>query len=85
MIIINTSIKMVYQVYHAVRLSIIAIDGISSTNDALEFIMAGATGIAVGTANFNNPFAMPEIIDVLERYMTENKIKDFEEIRGIVN
>lgn len=47
--------------------------------------MAGATGIAVGTANFNNPFVMPEIIDGLERYMTENKIKDFEEIRGIVN
>ena len=76
---------MVYQVYHAVRLPIIAMGGISSTNDALEFIMAGATGIAVGTANFNNPFVMPEIIDGLERYMTENQIKDFEEIRGIVN
>ena len=76
---------MVYQVCHAVRLPIIAMGGISSTNDALEFIMAGATGIAVGTANFNNPFVMPEIIDGLKRYMTENKIKDFEEIRGIVN
>ena len=79
------ALRMVYQVCHAVRLPIIAMGGISSTNDALEFIMAGATGIAVGTANFNNPFVMPEIIDGLERYMTENKIKDFEEIRGIVN
>lgn len=79
------ALRMVYQVYHSVRLPIIAMGGISSTNDALEFIMAGATGIAVGTANFNNPFVMPEIIDGLERYMTENKIKDFEEIRGIVN
>ena len=46
--------------------------GIATINDVLEFIMAGATGIAIGTANFNNPFVMPEIISELSKYMEEN-------------
>lgn len=53
-------------------------------NDVLEFIMAGATGIAIGTANFNNPFVMPEIISKLTEYMKENNIEILDEIRGIV-
>ena len=46
--------------------------------------MAGATGIAIGTANFNNPFVMPEIIPELGKYMEENNIETLDEIRGIV-
>ena len=51
----------------------------------LEFIMAGAAAVAVGTANFRNPCAMPEIIGGLEKYMEENGIRDLKEIRGIVS
>ena len=58
--------------------------GIATINDVLEFIMAGATGIAIGTANFNNPFVMPEIISELSKYMEENNIETLKEIRGIV-
>ena len=58
--------------------------GIATINDVLEFIMAGATGIAIGTANFNNPFVMPEIISKLTEYMKENNIETLDEIRGIV-
>ena len=54
--------------------------GIQTAEDALEFIMAGAAAVAVGTANFRNPYAMPEIIGGLEKYMEENGM-----IRGIVS
>lgn len=79
------ALRMVYQVYHSVNIPLIGMGGISNTEDALEFIMAGATGIAIGTANFNNPFVMPEVIEGLEKYMVENNIEDLQEIRGIVD
>lgn len=79
------ALRMVYQVYKAVHIPIIGMGGISTAEDALEFIMAGATGIAVGTANFRNPYVMLEIIDGLKNYMEENDIEDLQEIRGIVN
>ncbi len=78
------TLRMVYQVYKTVQIPIIGMGGISSVNDALEFIMAGATGIAIGTANFNSPTIMIEVIDGLENYMKENDIEDLKEIRGIV-
>ena len=78
------ALRMVYQVYKAVHIPIIGMGGISTTNDALEFIMAGATGIAIGTANFNNPLVMLEIIEGLKKYMEENNIEDLKEIQGIV-
>jgi len=62
---------------------IIGMGGIQTLEDALEF-MAGASGTAVGTANFRNPRAMPEIIARLEKYMEKNGIGDLEEIRSIV-
>jgi len=76
---------MVYQVYKSVGIPIIGMGGIATIDDALEFIMAGATGVAVGTANFNNPYAMLEIIEGLQNYMKENHIEDLTEIRGIVD
>ena len=59
--------------------------GISTFEDALEFIMAGATAIAVGTANFNNPYATVEIIKGINKYMKENCIGSIREIRGIID
>ena len=59
--------------------------GISTYEDALEFIMAGAKAVAVGTANFHNPYATVEIIDGIWRYMKENKISSLEEIRGCID
>lgn len=78
------ALRMVWQVCRAVRIPVIGMGGIQTAEDALEFIMAGASGIAVGTANFRNPRAMPEIIAGLEKYMEENGIGDLEEVRGIV-
>lgn len=78
------ALRMVYQVYKAIHIPIIGMGGIATAEDALEFIMAGATGVAVGTANFRNPFVMLEIIDELKSYMEEYSIEDLQEIRGIV-
>lgn len=79
------ALRMVYQVCKAVHIPVIGMGGVTTTEDALEFIMAGATGIAVGTANFRNPCVMLEIIDGLQKYMEENNIEDLQEIRGIVD
>ena len=79
------ALRMVYQVCKAVHITVIGMGGVTTTEDALEFIMAGATGIAVGTANFRNPYVMLEIIDGLQKYMEENNIEDLQEIRGIVD
>ena len=79
------ALRMVYQVYKVVQIPIIGMGGVSTTDDALEFIMAGATGVAIGTANFNNPYVMLEVIKGLNNYMEENGIEDLKEIRGIVD
>lgn len=78
------ALRMVYQVCKTVHIPVIGMGGIANVDDALEFIMAGATGVAVGTANFNNPYVMSEIIEGLQNYMKENNIEDLKEIRGIV-
>ena len=79
------ALRMVWQTCRAVSIPVIGMGGIQSAEDALEFIMAGAAAVAVGTANFRNPCAMPEIIGGLEKYMEENGIQDLKEIRGIVS
>ena len=63
------AVRMVYQVANAVKLPIIGMGGVMNTEDALEMIMAGATAVAVGTANFHNPYATVEIIKGIEEYM----------------
>ena len=78
------AVRMVYQVANAVKLPIIGMGGIATAEDALEFIMAGATAVSVGTANFVNPYATVEIVDGIERYMLENKIEDIQELTGVV-
>lgn len=79
------AVRMVYQVAKAVDLPIIGMGGISTWEDAIEFIMAGATGVAVGTANFANPFATVEVAEGIVRFMEENNIMDLSEIRGIID
>ncbi len=79
------AVRMVYQVHKAVKLPIIGMGGISNGDDAIEFIMAGAVGVAVGTANFTNPFATVDVIDGIESYMKKYGIGDISEIRGIID
>lgn len=79
------AVRMVYEVCKAVDMPVIGMGGISSFEDALEFIMAGATAIAVGTATFNNPYATVEIIDGIQQYMAENHIASIDKIRGIID
>lgn len=78
------AVRMVYQVAKSTNLPIIGMGGISTWEDAIEFIMAGATGVAVGTANFTNPFATVEIVKGIEEYMHTNGINNLAEIRGII-
>lgn len=78
------AVRMVYQVAKSVDVPIIGMGGVSNWEDAIEFIMAGATMIAVGTANFSNPFATVEIAEGIEKYMKDNGIKSLDEIRGII-
>lgn len=78
------ALRMVYQVAKAVSLPIIGMGGISTGEDAIEFILAGATAVAVGTANFRNPKATLDVLDGIKEYMMTNGIKSLDEIRGIV-
>ena len=76
------ALRMVWQVAQAVKIQVIGIGGITTTEDALEFLLAGATAIEVGTANFVNPRASQEIVEGLERYVTENKLSGISEVIG---
>ncbi len=78
------AVRMVYQVANAVDVPIIGMGGIATAEDALEFIMAGATAVAVGTATFNNPFATVEVVEGIKDFMIKNGIESLEEIRGCV-
>lgn len=79
------AVRMVYEVANAVNIPILGMGGIQNTEDALEFLMAGATMVAVGTANFFNPYATSEIIDGLENYVKEENLSGIQDIIGIVN
>lgn len=78
------AVRMVYQVANAVKLPIIGMGGCMCAEDALEFMMAGAAAVAVGTANFNNPYATRDIINGMEEYMIRNNIEDINELIGCV-
>ena len=78
------AVRMVYQVAQAVNIPIIGMGGIQNAEDALEFIMAGATAVSIGTANFVNPYATVETIRGIEAYMEKNKIEDIRNLIGIV-
>lgn len=78
------ALRMVYQTVNAVAVPVIGMGGIATAEDALEFLMAGATMVAVGTANFFNPNATLDIIDGIEDFMKKNEIEDIRELIGCV-
>lgn len=79
------AVRMVYQVAQAVKLPIIGMGGIMTAEDAIEFLLAGATAVSVGTANFHNPMATIEIINGIEAYMKQYGIQDIKELIGAVH
>lgn len=78
------ALRMVYQVAKVVSVPIIGMGGIMTGEDAIEFIMAGATGVAVGTANFGNPRATIDVLEGIIDYCNKYEIKDIKDIRGII-
>lgn len=78
------AVRMVYQVARAVKLPIIGMGGICNAEDALEFILAGATAVSIGTANFTNPYATVETVQGIEDYMKKNKLEDIQSLIGVV-
>ena len=79
------AVRMVYETARAVKLPIVGMGGIQTSEDAIEMMLAGATAVAVGTANFHNPFVSEEIIDGIEKYLKEQNILDVKELIGAVN
>lgn len=78
------AVRMVYQAARAVKIPVIGMGGIMTASDALEFILAGASAVAVGAANFMNPYATVEIIEGIEEYMERHRIADIRELIGAV-
>lgn len=78
------ALRMTYEVAKAVNIPVIGMGGISNYRDVIEFIMAGASAVQVGTMNFTEPMIMANIAEDLEKYVNDNKIESFEEIRGII-
>lgn len=78
------AVRMVWQVAHAVNIPVVGLGGISCANDALEFIMAGASAIQVGTANFVNPRVTVEIIEGLEDYCRRHGVARLMDLKGII-
>ena len=78
------AVRMVYQAAHAVNIPIIGMGGIASAEDAIEFILAGASAVSVGTANFHNPAVTMEVIDGIEAYMKKNGFENVADMVGIV-
>ena len=78
------AVRMVYQVANAVKLPIIGMGGIATAEDAIEFILAGATAVSVGTANFFNPYATVEIAEGIEKYMEQYHFETVSEMVGLV-
>ena len=78
------AVRMVYQVANAVKIPIIGMGGIATAEDAIEMILAGASAVAVGTANFHNPGVTMEIIDGIEAYMKQHGFNTVQEMVGLV-
>ena len=76
------ALRMVYQVYKAVKIPIIGVGGVSSAENVLEMMFAGATAVGIGAANLVNPYACKEIIDALPKVMEKYKIDDISSIIG---
>ncbi len=78
------ALRMVHEVSKAVNIPVIGLGGISTAEDAIEFMMAGASAIQIGTINFNNPLAGKEIVEGMENFLIKEGIKDITQIIGII-
>jgi dihydroorotate dehydrogenase (NAD+) catalytic subunit len=78
------AIRMVYQCANAVSIPIIGMGGIASAEDAIEFMMAGATAVAAGAMNFVNPYLTEELVDGIDRFLENHNIADVNDIIGCV-
>ena len=78
------AVRMVYQCAQAVKIPIIGMGGIANAEDALEFIMAGATAVSVGAMNFVNPYTTVEVVEGIEKFMAEKNVEDINELIGCV-
>ena len=78
------AVRMVYQAALAVKVPIIGMGGIASAEDAIEMMLAGASAVSVGTANFHNPAVTMEIVSGIEEYLRQNRIEDVRELIGAV-
>lgn len=78
------AVRMVYQAASAVKIPVIGMGGICSAEDAIEFLLAGASAVSVGAANFFNPYVTEEIVRGIETYMEQYKIEDIKELIGAV-
>jgi len=78
------AVRMVYEAAHAVDIPIIGMGGVMNAEDALELMLAGATAVAVGTANFANPTATVDIINDIRQYMVTERVQDIHELIGAV-
>ena len=74
------AVRMVYQASHTVKIPVIGMGGIATAEDAIEFLLAGATAVSVGAVNFMNPYATVEIIEGIEQYMTKYGVEDILEL-----
>lgn len=79
------AVRMVYQAAGAVKIPVIGMGGISSAEDAIEFLLAGATAVSVGAANFINPYVTEEIVKGIEEYMEKYHVEDVRELIGAVH
>lgn len=79
------AVRMVYECAQAVKIPIIGMGGIQNGEDAIEFLLAGATMVAVGAANFANPLATMEVVDGIEAYMKKYNVEDVKELIGAVS
>ena len=78
------AVRMVYQAANAVKIPIIGMGGIATAEDAIEFILAGASAVSVGTANFMNPYTTVEVVKGIEAYMKKFGVEDIKDLVGIV-
>ena len=78
------AVRMVYQASHAVKIPVIGMGGIATAEDAIEFILAGATAVSVGAMNFVNPYTTIEVIEGIEKYMQTYGVTDIKDLIGAV-
>ena len=78
------AVRMVYQTAQTVKIPIIGMGGIANAEDAIEFMLAGATAVSVGAMNFVNPYATTEIVEGIGDYMRRYNVKDINELIGAV-